>query len=127
MAHLPRLESRNCGTRKTRAAYHALVKWNKLHRRDEPREEGVVNLARWLWNRSGVWWRPIVAGAGIVLAVLGGARHASAQERKSLEITPMVGWQYGGTIDAAQGGDIHFNAGWNYGGALGIQMEPSLT
>jgi hypothetical protein len=63
----------------------------------------------------------------MMTAVLGGAHDASAQDRKSLELTPMVGWQYGGTIDAAQGGDLHFDAGWSYGASVGIQMEPTLT
>jgi len=86
-----------------------------------------VERARWLGNGSGVHSTRIVAALVMMAGVLVGARDASAQERKSLEITPMVGWQWGGTIDAAQGGDLHFDAGYNYGGSLGVQMEPALT
>ena len=83
--------------------------------------------ARWLGNGSRICSAQVVAALMMMAMLLCEARGASAQERKALEITPMAGWQYGGTIDGGQGGDVHFNAGWNFGGSLGIQMEPTLT
>lgn len=94
--------------------------------RSELAREVAVKGMRWFENGSSVCTARIFAWM-IVSLLLCGASAASAQDRKTLEITPMVGWQYGGSIDAAQGGDLHFNAGWNYGGSLGIQMEPNLT
>jgi hypothetical protein len=49
-----------------------------------------------------------------------GARAATAV----LEFTPMVGWQWGGTLDYGNAGSVHSNAALNYGGALGAQLRP---
>jgi len=57
------------------------------------------------------------------LAGLGAAERARAAAAL-LEVTPMVGWQWGGTLDYSQGGDVHVNAALNYGGALGIMLRP---
>ena len=54
------------------------------------------------------------------VAAPGAARAAGAV----LEVTPMVGWQWGGTLDYGSGGDIHVNAALNYGGALGVMINP---
>src|SRR5262245_33889695 len=64
-----------------------------------------------------------VAGMMALLAAFGTpgtARAASA----SLEVTPMIGWQWGGTLDYSTGGDVHANAALNYGGAIGAQIRP---
>jgi hypothetical protein len=53
-------------------------------------------------------------------AAPGAARAAGAL----LEVTPMVGWQWGGTLDYGTGGDVHVNAALNYGGALGVMINP---
>ena len=66
----------------------------------------------------------IAAAAGtaslLAFALPGAARAASAV----LEVTPMVGWQWGGTLDYSSGGDVHANAALNYGGAIGAQIRP---
>ena len=79
-----------------------------------------------------VRWRNVVRSArgavrtlgfamtAAVLATPGAARAAGAL----LEVTPMVGWQWGGTLDYSAGGDVHVNAALNYGGALGVMIRP---
>ena len=41
----------------------------------------------------------------------------------SVELTPTIGWQWGGTLDY-EPGDVHANAAINYGGSLGIMIRP---
>src|SRR5262245_29177863 len=58
--------------------------------------------------------------AASLLAVLA-ATPAFAQ--RQLELTPQIGWQWGGTLDFPNG-DVHVNAAINYGGVLGIPLRP---
>src|SRR5262245_13985564 len=75
--------------------------------------------------------RGLLAVLGVVslLAVCGTAGEARASSM-ALEVTPLIGWQWGGTLDSyevngiAVGGDIHANAALNYGGAIGAQIRP---
>jgi hypothetical protein len=62
----------------------------------------------------------LILGFASLLAAPGAARAAGAL----LEVTPMVGWQWGGTLDYSSGGDVHVNAALNYGGALGVMIRP---
>lgn len=69
--------------------------------------------------------RPLAAVAVAALAgmaVLTG--FGTARSQATVELTPMVGWQWGGTLDYSAGGDVHVNAALNYGGALGVMLRP---
>ena len=62
-------------------------------------------------------------GAAIVLTAAGATSSARAASA-ILEVTPTVGWQWGGTLDYSAGGDVHANAALNYGGAIGVMVRP---
>ena len=42
---------------------------------------------------------------------------------RAVELTPMVGYQWGGTLQYPNG-DVHINAAMSYGGAIGATVEP---
>src|SRR5262249_13609719 len=114
---LRRLESRNGVTGKSRGSLSSEPRSDKLTPGGTNRwlgGEPIVNRARWLGNGSSVASSPILAFLLILSPLLlCGVRDASAQERRTWELTPMVGWQYGGTVDRGTG-DLHMNAGWNF-------------
>jgi len=61
------------------------------------------------------------AVAAAFLLVFAGT--ASAQ---GPQLTPMVGWQWGGTLDFVSG-DIHINSASSYGGALSVPVRPGYN
>ena len=65
-----------------------------------------------------------VTAAGMVAALAFGMPGAACAASAVLEVTPMMGWQWGGTLDYSPGGTIHANAALNYGGAIGAQIGP---
>ena len=54
-----------------------------------------------------------------MLAILIAPGVASAQAT----LTPMVGWQWGGTLDYVSG-DVHINSNMSYGGAISAPVRP---
>lgn len=70
-----------------------------------------VKQARWSFAA-------ILCGALVSLTAAG----AHAQ---SPMLTPMAGWQWGGTLDFVSG-DVHINAAPNYGGALSVPVRPGM-
>jgi hypothetical protein len=65
----------------------------------------------------------VVLGAATVLAAAGAPRVTRAATA-AFEVTPTVGWQWGGTLDYSAGGDVHANAALNYGGTIGAMIRP---
>ena len=68
--------------------------------------------------------------AAVVLAlVVTTAPRVLAQGRETM-LTPMIGWQWGGTVHYTDpygyyaGGDVHANAALSYGGALTVPIRP---
>jgi hypothetical protein len=78
---------------------------------------------RWKKDRRAVRVAALILGVASLLAGIGAAERARAASAV-LEVTPMVGWQWGGTLDYSAGGDVHVNAALNYGGALGVMLGP---
>lgn len=57
---------------------------------------------------------------------------AAAHAQYKIELTPQIGWQYGGTQEYSaypgySSGDFHANANLNYGGTLSIYMRPGYA
>lgn len=73
-------------------------------------------------NRSTAPRARAAMGALALAAALGaaGAAHAAT----GVELTPTLGWQWGGTLDYSAGGSVHIDAALNYGGALGVMIRP---
>ena len=72
-----------------------------------------------------------VAGVAATITLLAaGAIGPARAASKPLELTPTIGWQWGGTLDGYEqngitlGGDVHVNAALNYGGAIGMEIRP---
>jgi hypothetical protein len=75
---------------------------------------------RWRNGQRAARSAALILGLVVGLGAAGVARAAGV----SLDVTPMVGWQWGGTLDYSAGGDVHVNAALNYGGSLGVMIRP---
>lgn len=58
------------------------------------------------------------------LLAAGGAPSSARAASAAFEVTPTVGWQWGGTLDYSAGGDVHADAALHYGGAIGAMVRP---
>lgn len=88
-----------------------------MHR---PMDSRIVTAAR--WRRSSAVLALILGLTAIGFA----ATPASAQQRPPTELIPLIGYQWGGTLNY-QAGDVHANAAMNYGGILSVPVRPGYS
>jgi len=64
--------------------------------------------------------------AALLVALLATLACPAIAAAQGASLTPLVGWQWGGTLDYPSG-DVHANAALSYGGALTVPVRPGYS